>query len=217
MSRRPWVKVCGLTRPEDARAAVAAGADAVGVILAPASPRAVDVEQARAVLAGLPPGVARVGVVVDATPPAVRDWVAALGLTAIQAHGAESPEVCRAYGVPVVKAIPAGPGFPLERLQPYRGMPVLLDGEAGGRSGGTGRRADWDGARRAAAAGYRVLLAGGLGPENLRDAVERVAPIAVDLNSGVETAPGRKDPARITAALEALRNLEAPEASTWPW
>lgn len=217
MTRRPWVKVCGLTRPADAAAAVAAGADAVGVILVPASPRAVTPDAARAVLAGLPPEIARVGVVVDAPVGTVRAWVATVGLTAIQAHGDEPPEACRAYGVPVVKAFPAGPGFDPSRLEPYREFPILLDGAAEGKRGGTGRPADWEGARRAVEAGFRVLLAGGLGPETVRPAVERVAPIAVDLNSGVETAPGRKDPARIAAALEALRDLAEPEASTWPW
>ena len=135
MTRRPWVKVCGLTRAADAAAAVAAGANAVGVILVPQSPRAVTPEAARAVLEGLPPGIARVGVVADAPVEAVRAWVAAAGLTAVQAHGSEPPEACRAYGVPVVKAFPAGPGFDPSRLEPYREFPVLLDGQAEGAGG----------------------------------------------------------------------------------
>jgi phosphoribosylanthranilate isomerase len=215
--RRPWVKVCGITREEDLHAAVAIGVQAIGFILAPGSPRRVSVEEATRLAAALPPHVARVGVTVSLSPPAVHDLIQEIGLTAIQAHGEETPAACRAYGVPVVKAFRTGDGFSLSRLEPYRSWPVLLDAYDPLVRGGTGRSADWDLARRAGEAGYRVVLAGGLGPDNLIDAVARTRPVAVDLNSGVESAPGIKDAAAIRSALERLGGLPPPLEETWPW
>lgn len=215
--RRPYVKVCGITRVEDALTAVAAGAEAVGFILVPGSPRRVTPERAAAMAAGLPGGIARVGVTADLAPAAARELAAAIGLTAIQAHGNESPETCREYGLPVVKAVPAGAGFDPAVLEPFRGFPVLLDGYSPAARGGTGRPADWSAARRAVTGGFRVLLAGGLSPENLLAAVEAVGPAAVDLNSGVESEPGVKDPERVRRALGLLAGLAPPEEDAWPW
>lgn len=212
----PWIKVCGITRAEDALAAVASGAHAVGLILAE-SPRRVTVETAAAIARALPEGVARVGVTVNAAPGDVRAWVERIGLDAVQAHGEESAETCAAYGCPVVKALPAPPGFDPSVLEPYREFSVLLDGAAAGARGGTGRTADWEGARRAREAGFRVLLAGGLGPDNVAEAVRRVRPLGVDLNSGVETAPGIKSPEAIAAAVRAIRASAQWENTTWPW
>jgi phosphoribosylanthranilate isomerase len=143
--------------------------------------------------------------------------VGEIGLTAIQAHGDESPEDCRAYGLPVVKAFNTGEGFRIEFLEPYRAFAVLLDARAGARRGGTGRRADWGAARAAGEAGHRVLLAGGLSPDTVAAAVRAVEPLGVDLNSGVESAPGIKDPARIRAAVRALDALPFTEEAPWPW
>ncbi len=217
MIRAPFLKVCGITRLADALAAVEAGARAIGFVLVPGSPRRVNVEAARAIAAVLPPGVARVGVTASLSPEAVRELAAAIGLTAVQAHGDESAELCRAYRIPVVKAFPAGPGFDPGVLEAFRDFPVLLDGAAGGLRGGTGRTADWSAARRAREAGHRVLLAGGLGPGNVLEAVRAAAPVAVDLNSGVETAPGIKDPDRIREAAIRLAALPPPEETAWPW
>ena len=214
---RPFVKVCGITCAEDALAAVGAGARAVGFVFVPGSPREVTPEAAAAIGRTLPPRTARVGVIADLDPGQVRDLVRAAGLSAIQAHGSETPEACAAYGVPVVKAFAAGGGFDPARLLPFRLFPVLLDGGGVAGAGGTGSLADWNLAARARADGYRVLLAGGLGPDNVMHAVQAVAPLAVDLNSGVETMPGRKDPARIAAAIRALAFLPPPEEATWPW
>ena len=137
-------------------------------------------------------------------PATVRALVAEIGLTAIQAHGDETPEECADYGVPVVKAFGVGPDFDPATIEPFRAYVVLLDGVAGEARGGTGRRADWGIARRVVESGYRVLLAGGLAPENIVEAVETVEPLGIDLNSGVERAPGIKDPERLARALGAL-------------
>lgn len=217
MTRRPWVKICGITRLEDARAAVEAGVDAIGFVLAAESSRLVAVDAAARIAAAVPPRVAKVGVFVSQPPDFVREVAARIGLTAVQAHGDESPEDCAAYGVPVVKAIPVGERFDPATLEPYRAFPVLLDAASGRARGGTGRLVDWPSARRARERGYRVLLAGGLSPENLLAAVTAVEPLGVDLNSGVERAPGVKDPHRIARALEALAHLPPAEESTWPW
>ncbi len=215
--RRPFVKICGITRVDDALAAVAAGAEAVGFILVPESPRRVTPERAAEIAAGLPDGVARVGVTADLAPDAVRRLAATIRLSAIQAHGNESPETCREYGLPVVKAVSAGAGFDPGVLEPYRGFSVLLDGYSPAARGGTGRPADWSAARRAVAGGFRVILAGGLSPENILAAVEAVGPAAVDLNSGVESEPGVKDPELVRRALGRLAGLAPPEEDTWPW
>lgn len=214
---RPWIKVCGITRAEDAGDAVAAGARAVGFVLVPGSPRAVAVDRAAAIARGLPEGVARVGVVSNRDAGEVRRLVRDIGLTAIQAHGDESPEACRGYGVPVVKAVNTGEGFAVDALRPYREFAVLLDAPAGALRGGTGRPADWAAARAARDAGYRVLLAGGLSAANVAAAVRAVQPLAVDLNSGVETAPGIKDAVRIREAVRALDGLPFTEEASWPW
>ena len=215
--RRPYVKVCGIVRPEDAEAAVRAGADAIGFVFAKESPRWVDPETAAAIVRDLPGGTARVGVFVNRPAGEVRRIAARVGLTAVQAHGDESPRSCRAYRMPTVKAFPTPLGFDLEKLAPFRAYPILLDGHADLRRGGTGRMADWALARRAREAGYRVLLAGGLDAANLRQAVETISPIAVDLNSGVERSPGVKDPDRIRRALASLDDLDPSLEETWPW
>jgi phosphoribosylanthranilate isomerase len=214
--RRPFIKVCGLTREQDVRDAIRAGADALGFVLAPESPRYVPPDRARE-LARAAPNVARVGVVVSLPVEEVRRLVESIGLTAVQAHGEETVEECRAYGLPVVKAFAAGGDFDLERLIPFREFPVLLDGLSPHARGGTGRTANWDAARRARERGFRVLLAGGLSHATLRRAVLDVQPVAVDLNSGVERVPGIKDAAKLMQALDVLSDLEPPEKKEWPW
>jgi phosphoribosylanthranilate isomerase len=211
------VKVCGITRAEDALSAAASGVDAVGFILVPESPRCVTPETAAAIARRLPPEVAKVGVLVNRPPREVRALVQAIGLTAVQAHGDETPEECREYGLPVVKAVAAGEDFTWTRLAPYRDLPVLLDAASSGARGGTGETANWSEAARARREGYRILLAGGLGPGNLREAVRVVRPVAVDLNSGVEASPGVKDLDRIRACMERFAGWGPPEEAKWPW
>jgi phosphoribosylanthranilate isomerase len=202
---RTRIKICGLTRPEDAAAAVAAGADAVGVVLAP-SKRQVTLEQAARVLADVPPFVARVGVFVDATSTQVIQAVRALGLTAVQFHGDESPESCAAAPVPAIKAIKVGTAFAPDMLEPFRdsAAAVLLDTLVTGTSGGTGKAFDWH--TITARPGWAFLmLAGGLDPANVADAIRLVHPYAVDVSSGVEDAPGIKNPLKIRSFVAAVR------------
>jgi phosphoribosylanthranilate isomerase len=213
----PFVKVCGITRLEDAQVAVAAGARALGFVFVADSPRSVTPENAAVIVRSVPRGIAKVGVVRDMDVGTLHELVAEVGLTALQLHGDASPELLQELKVPAIKAFAAGPGFSIERLLPYREFGVLLDGGTEEGRGGTGTLADWSAARAARERGYRVLLAGGLGPDNVMQAVREVMPAAIDLNSGVEVAPGRKNRALIERALHALSSFEPPEISTWPW
>ena len=201
---RTRVKVCGLCSALDARAAVRAGADALGVVLAQ-SPRRVTLDEAAEILAGTPPLVARVGVFVDAPASDVGEAVHRLGLTAVQLHGEETPEYCAAMPVPVIKGFRVGGGYTPADVEPYRGSiaAVLLDTFVPGAAGGTGRSFVWDTALLPE--GMPVLLAGGLRPDNAADAVRALHPFAVDVSSGVEERSRHKDHVRIDAFMAAVR------------
>ncbi len=203
---RTRIKICGLTRAEDAAAAVAAGADALGVVLAP-SKRQVTLEQAAAVFADVPPLVARVGVFVNAQADDVWEAVARLGLTAVQFHGDEAPETCEAAPVPVIKALRVGPGFTVADVDRYRGAvaALLLDTYVPGEQGGTGMAFEWDSVAGILPQDIPVLLAGGLGPHNVASAVRTLRPYAVDVSSGVEQLPGVKDGTKVAAFCDAVR------------
>ena len=198
-------------------AAVAAGAHAIGFVFVPDSPRAITPEAARELGRELPSHVARVGVVRDLGASELEVLVSSATLTALQLHGSESPELCARLSVHVVKAFAAGSGFDIERLSPYRHVPVLLDGGTQPGEGGTGQTADWEIARTAREQGFRVLLAGGLGPENVEQAVRDVRPLAVDFNSAVEVVPGVKDARLIVEAIRTLARFDRPEVTAWPW
>lgn len=204
--RRTRIKICGLTRAEDAAAAVAAGADALGVVLA-RSKRQVTLDQAAAVLSAVPPLVTRVGVFVDARPDDVRAACARLGVHVAQFHGDESPEACAASPVPVIKALRVGPGFDPAGLERYRGSvsAFLLDTMVAGEQGGTGRSFGWSDVTGRLPAWAPVILAGGLAPGNVARAIGILRPFAVDVSSGVELAPGIKDHGRIERFVSAVR------------
>lgn len=208
---RTRVKICGITTARDAAAAVAAGADAIGVIFAPSN-RRVSVEQARAILREVPPMVARVGVFVDAGPDEIAAAVVACGLHAVELCGDESPEECASAPVPVIKTLHVGDGFTWAAFEPYRGhvSAVLLDTAVAGASfrGGTGVRLDWERALPLPA-DVPVVLAGGLDPDNVAEAVRAVRPFAVDVASGVEVSPGVKDHAKIAAFVSAVAGADA--------
>ena len=203
------IKICGLTRPDDARAAVEAGATAIGMVFWPNSPRAVTVEQARAVVAAVGDGeVLTVGVFVDARADQIDDVMRRVGLGAAQLHGHESPEFVDGLPWPVIKAVPVPAAGPLPDLAPWRGIRVLLDAHDPERRGGTGRRVDWT--RAAALSATRpVILAGGLTPDNVAEAVMRVRPAGIDVSSGVEQSPGVKDARLVRALIAAAREAEA--------
>ena len=203
------VKICGVTNWADAKLAVDLGADALGFNFHPPSPRAVTPAQAWQIIRRLPPMVTAVGVFVNWPAQAVAALARALHLGAVQLHGDESPREVRelAGAFRVIKAFPAPPGFRLAALAPYAraSAALLLDGFKGGLYGGTGRTADWDLARRAQKYG-RVILAGGIRPANVAQAIAQARPYAVDVASGVESRPGKKDP---RALRELMREVEA--------
>jgi phosphoribosylanthranilate isomerase len=189
------VKICGVCTPADARAAVAAGADFVGLNFHAASPRAVTLEAAREVASAVP-GATLVGVFVDAPRARVEDVAAAVGLAALQFHGDEEPEYCSGWAWRTIKAIRARPSTDLAALaRRYATDYLLVDSWVPGRAGGTGVALD-----PGAAAGLpatRLFVAGGLRPETVADVVRTLRPFAVDVASGVEERPGRKDHARL--------------------
>jgi indole-3-glycerol phosphate synthase / phosphoribosylanthranilate isomerase len=207
-SGRVTVKICGITTAEDAQVAVAAGADAVGFVFWPKSPRAVDAVTARAIAATLPPFVLRVGVFVDETPEQMRRVADEVGLDVVQLHGSEPPEAVARAPRRAVKAVRVGPGFRPQDALRYDGTAaaVLLDTRVDGDApGGTGRTFDWSLVRPVREGTSYVLLAGGLTPENVGEAIATVRPDGVDVSSGVESAPGKKDPAKVRAFMDAVR------------
>ncbi|WP_447972790.1 phosphoribosylanthranilate isomerase [Nitrospira sp. Kam-Ns4a] len=202
------VKICGITSAEDARAAVDAGADALGFVLYAKSPRYVEPAVVQRIVAGLPPLVLPVGVFVNEEAKQVRDLMDDCGLALAQLHGDETAAYCEALGRPVLKAIRLRSRADFLALAELRGRAqvrgFVVDAYADEAYGGTGKTADWALAAEAARAAP-VLLAGGLTPDNVREAVEQVRPYGVDVSSGVERSPGKKDPAKIRAFITAVR------------
>ena len=204
-AHRTRIKICGITRPEDAAAAVAAGADAIGVIFAP-SPRRVTLDQAATVLADVPPLVARVGVFVDATPEEVEAAIEACGLTAVQFCGSETPAACGGSSRPVIKALRVGTDFGSHAWEPFRGYAaaLLLDTYVTGKAGGTSQTFDWR--KPGEFPGWAsVFVAGGLDPSNVGACIAALRPFAVDVSSGVEVRPGIKGHDEIFAFCAAVR------------
>jgi len=195
------VKICGITSPEDARAAVVAGADALGFMFYEPSPRCVTPEQAAAIIAELPPHVTRVGVFVDADETTIRATAAMAGLNTLQLHGSESPEFCKRFELRTIKAFRVKDSESLGQLPDYETDAWLLDSYVKGIPGGTGERFNWDLAMEAKRLGRPILLAGGLTPNNATKAVAQVAPFGLDVSSSVEAAPGRKDPTKVASFI----------------
>jgi phosphoribosylanthranilate isomerase len=198
------VKICGITTPEDASAAVAAGADAIGVVFA--GPRQVDRARARGVFSVVPPTTIRVGVFVDADRSYIEEVVAACGLHEVQLHGSESPQECEQSPVPAVKAFRVGADFDPKVMDPYQGRiaGALLDTYVAGESGGTGRTFPW-GSVDTLPDDIPVFVAGGLDATNVAHVIELFRPAGVDVSSGVEEWPGHKDRHRMFAFVEAVR------------
>ncbi len=194
------VKICGITRMEDAETAVAAGAGAIGFVFWPKSPRFIDPYRARIVAAALPPLVTAVGVFVNQPRAYVGGVASLVRLGAGQLHGDETPEFAASIAAPVIRALP------IDRAQAWpEGATLLLDAHDPVQRGGTGRTIDWR-AAAAIAARRRVLLAGGLTPDNVAGAIAQVHPFGIDVSSGVERAPGIKDHQRIKALFEAVHD-----------
>src|SRR5215813_4092186 len=197
------LKVCGLTSLEDACAAIDCGAEYLGFNFYPKSPRYIAPAAARAIIERLPDDVVSVGVFVNEPRPEDVDEVLRVsGAQMAQLHGDESPAYCSGVGAErVIKALRVGDDFDARRVLDYPASAILLDSFDAKLYGGTGRTANWSIAREAAKL-TKVFLAGGLSPENIAEAIRAVEPFAVDVNSGIESAPGRKDPSK----LQALRH-----------
>ncbi|MCU0766800.1 MAG: phosphoribosylanthranilate isomerase [Gammaproteobacteria bacterium] len=190
---RTRVKICGITARQDARDAVDLGADALGLVFYPPSPRCVTVEQARAIVDGLPPFVTVVGLFVNAERAQIATVLAGCRIDLLQFHGQECPDYCAGHGRPYLKAVRMREGVDLaaERSRYATAGALLLDTYQPGVPGGTGEAFDWT--RVPAALAGEVVLAGGLTPDNVTAAVRQVRPYAVDVSGGVERAKGRKD------------------------
>jgi phosphoribosylanthranilate isomerase len=203
------VKICGVTNFEDALAAVAAGADALGFMFYELSPRNVAVNVAADIIRQLPPFVSKVGVFVNSAEETVRLAISKCGIDTLQFHGDESPEFCRRF--PPLKTYKA---FRVENLESlgvlpgYRTDAWLLDSFVEGKQGGTGAKFNWDLAIESKKLGRPIILAGGLTPENVADAVRKVRPFAVDVSSGVESSPGKKDHAKLRKFIEAAKTAD---------
>jgi phosphoribosylanthranilate isomerase len=187
------VKICGLTNIEDGLAALDAGADALGFVLYASSPRCVPLEQAAEMVKQLPPFIAKVGLFVNASELSIRHAIEQCGIDTLQLHGDEAPEFCRRFQLKVIKAIRMRDASSLDELAQYETSGWLLDSYVAGKAGGTGEKFNWELACRATELCSRVILAGGLTPANVAEAVRQVRPYAVDVSSGVEWKPGKKD------------------------
>jgi phosphoribosylanthranilate isomerase len=207
MRRRTWIKLCGITRAEDARAAADLGVDAIGLVFAE-SPRRLYAEQARRIVRDLSPHVLRFGVFVDESPAEIARIVSVAELDRIQLHGFEDPMVQELAGTRVVKAFRARDAGVLEEISTWDVQTFFLDAWSQTQAGGTGKTFDWSIAQRAAKLG-RLILAGGLNPGNVGQAIREVRPFGVDVSSGVESAPGIKDLAKMRAFVEAVRDADA--------
>jgi phosphoribosylanthranilate isomerase len=202
------VKICGITNLEDARAAVEAGADALGFMFYRQSPRCVSPKAVREIVAQLPPLVVSVGIFVNEEEKVVREIMDACGLAVAQLHGDETPAFCHALERPVLRAIRLRDRGSLLAIADYRGRGqvrgVVVDAFSESAYGGTGRLADWDLAAEAART-LPVFLAGGLTSLNVAEAIRKVRPYGVDVSSGVEAGPGKKDTAKMQAFIRAAR------------
>ena len=202
------VKICGITRVEDAIAAVRLGAHALGFVFCAASPRCVTPEHAAAILRKLPPFVAAVGLFVNAEPAAVQDVLEQVPLSLLQFHGEETPEMCGQFRVPYIKAVRVRPGVDLlQYAQLYSaGRGLLLDAYVETAHGGTGTVFDWRLIPRELP--LPIVLSGGLNSVNVGAAIRGVRPAGVDVSSGVEASPGVKDMQKMAAFFQGVRNAD---------
>jgi phosphoribosylanthranilate isomerase len=202
------VKICGITNVADALAAAEAGADMIGLMFYEPSPRWVTLETAGEISRTVPPQVLKVGVFVNPTPAFVNRAIAGCGLGLLQFHGDETSDFCTQFGLLSLKALRMRDAESLKMLDQFKTSAFLLDAYSPDAPGGTGGTFNWNLALAAQKFGKPIFLAGGLTPENVGAAVKKVRPFAVDVSSGVESAPGRKDPEKMRAFIKAVRNAE---------
>ena len=199
------IKICGITSEADALAAAEAGADAIGLMFYEDSPRCVSIEQAKAISAVLPPHIVRVGVFVNASEATISRAIAECPLSVAQFHGDETPEDCGRFAIMTIKAFRMKGPETLEEMEQFPTDGFLLDAFVEGELGGTGAAFNWDLAVRAQEFGRPVFLAGGLTADNVAEAVQKVQPFAVDVSSGVESAPGKKCADKMRAFVAAAK------------
>ncbi|HXC98386.1 MAG TPA: phosphoribosylanthranilate isomerase [Verrucomicrobiae bacterium] len=199
------VKICGITNAADALAAAGSGADALGLMFYEGSPRHITVKAAAEIARQLPPFVIKVGVFVNAPEDAVLRAIGECGLNIVQFHGDETPEYCGLFPVMTIKAFRVRDAGSLKTLADYQTDAFLLDAHTPDKLGGTGATFNWDLALEAQKLGRPIFLAGGLTPENVAEAVRRVRPYAVDVSSGVEESPGKKDHHKVAAFIKAAK------------
>jgi phosphoribosylanthranilate isomerase len=202
------IKICGITKAADATAAVEAGASALGFMFFSGSRRHLTHEAAKAIIRDLPPFVAKVGVFVNARRDEVQRAIDETGIDTLQFHGEEPPEACRGFGLKTIKAFRVQGKDMLALMPRYDVDAWLLDSFVTGARGGTGVTFDWDLAVHARSLGTPIILAGGLNPDNVARAIEHVQPYAVDVSSGVESSPGKKNAALIAAFIANALNAE---------
>ncbi|WP_457673199.1 phosphoribosylanthranilate isomerase [Thiolapillus sp.] len=202
---RTRIKICGITRAEDAQAAVRAGADALGFVFYPPSPRHLEVDQAAAIIRSLPPFVTSVALFVNADRETIAEVIRETGIDLLQFHGNECPEYCAEHGRPWIKAVRMKDGIDLEKVaRDHAGArALLLDAYRPGVPGGTGEAFNWG--RIPAELAGRIVLAGGLTPDNVTEAVRQVRPYAVDVSGGVEAEKGIKDADRIQRFIRGVQ------------
>jgi len=200
-------KICGITNMEDALLAAELGADALGFIFVKTSPRRIRPSAARKIVLELPPFIVPVGVVADLEHDDILELIDETGICCVQLHGNESAKQLAKFPVPVYKSFRVNNEFNPETLRRYKGSAYLLDTHVEGTLGGTGKTFDWDVAIKAKAYG-RIILAGGLTPENIAEAIQKVQPYAVDVNSGVESVPGKKDNSKLERLFKTIQSLQ---------
>ena len=205
---RTRVKICGFTRSEDVQAAASLGVDAIGLVFYPRSPRNVDIAQAKAIVDALPPFVTVVGLFVDEKPQWVAEVLNSLRIDLLQFHGEESPDYCQAFGRSYIKAVRMGPGTDLQRVAVdyARSAGLLLDADDPAAKGGTGKGFDW--AMIPPDCPLPVILAGGLNPGNVGEALRMVKPYGLDVSSGVESAKGVKDAKKMAAFIKGVLDFD---------
>ncbi len=210
LQRRTRVKICGITRPEDARLAAQLGADALGLVFYANSRRGLDLQQAQEIRAAIPAFVSVVGLFVDPQRKQVDDVLAHLRLDCLQFHGDETPEFCQSFAMPYMKAVRVRSGTdPLPAIRRHKqASAILLDSYDPDQAGGTGKKFDWTVARHCVdRSALPIVLAGGLTRENAVSAIKEVHPWALDLSSGVESEPGIKDPQRLQAFFNEVNRV----------
>ena len=201
------VKICGVTSAADALMAAEAGADMIGLMFYDQSPRHITLATAVEISRALPPFVQRVGVFVNPAEAVVTRAIAECGLSLLQFHGDEASDFCTQFGLMSLKVIRVRNAESLKQLDNFHTDAFLLDAYSKNGLGGTGERFNWDLAEAAQKFGKPIFLAGGLTPENVADAVKQVRPFAVDVSSGVESVPGKKDAAKVRAFITAVRAI----------